>query len=112
MDAADASEAATCVLVLCTLPVATDASSLARALVSERLAACVNVLPPMGSIYRWQGNVEEATERQLLIKTTAARVSTLTARLTELHPYEVPEILVIDVAGGSERYLRWVVESA
>lgn len=100
------------VIVLCTFPAEGDAAALARTLVDERLAACVNVLPAMQSIYRWEGAVEEAAERQLVIKTTAARVEALQARLHALHPYDVPEFLVLPVTGGSEGYLRWLSSSA
>ena len=85
----------TIVIVLSTFPADEDAAPLARALVEERLAACVNILPPMPSIYRWEGSVEQATEHQLIVKTTAARVDALRARLVELHPYDVPEIIVL-----------------
>ena len=98
-------------LVLTTIPLDCDASALASSLVSDRLAACVNVLPVMQSIYRWKGTVEQASEHQLVIKTTASRVAELEARLKALHPYEVPEVLVLSVAGGSEAYLTWLRES-
>jgi periplasmic divalent cation tolerance protein len=100
------------VIVLTTFPADGDAAALARTLVDERLAACVNVLPPMQSIYRWEGQVEAATERQLVIKTTAARVEELKARLDSLHPYDVPEFLVLPVSGGSDGYLRWLSANA
>ncbi len=101
------------VLVLTTVPdrpADGDAAHemLARVLVEERLAACVNVLPPMQSVYRWKGAVERETERQLVIKTTADRVPALQARLAQLHPYELPEFLVVSIAGGSEAYLDWL----
>jgi periplasmic divalent cation tolerance protein len=100
------------VLVLTTFPLDPDeANAFARTLVEERLAACVNVHSPVISIYRWEGAIEEAVERQLTIKTTAARVEELKARIKELHPYDVPEILVVPVAGGGEEYLRWVMDS-
>ena len=99
------------VIVLSTFPADQDPAALARTLIEERLAACVNVLPPMQSMYRWQGRIEQATEHQLVIKTTAERVEALKARLTELHPYDVPEILVLPAAGGSDAYLAWVAES-
>jgi periplasmic divalent cation tolerance protein len=102
----------TVVIVLTTLPADAEVSSFARMLVDERLAACVNVLAPLQSVYRWEGKVEEASERQLVIKTTAARVEELKARFSTLHPYEVPEMLVLPVAGGGQRYLDWVAESA
>ena len=99
------------VLVLTTLPAEGDPEALARKLVDERLAACVNILPPMRSIYTWQGATEHATEQQLLIKTATHRVRDLETRLKELHPYDVPEFLVISVLDGSSDYLSWVAES-
>ena len=96
------------VIVLTTLGAADDATELARTLVNERLAACVNVLPVMTSTYRWQGKVEQAQERQVVIKTSAGRLSDLELRLQALHPYDVPEFLVIRVEGGSTEYLEWV----
>ena len=98
-------------IVLTTFPADGDATALARALVGERLAACVNILPPMQSIYRWQGAVDAADERQLIVKTSAARVEAVKARIAELHPYDEPEILVVPVTGGSVSYLRWLAES-
>jgi periplasmic divalent cation tolerance protein len=99
------------VLVLTTFPADGDAEALARTLVTERLAACVNVLPPMRSIYRWKGALEDASERQLVIKTTAARVPELQLRLKTLHPYEVPEFLVLPITEGSPDYLSWLTDS-
>ena len=97
-------------IVLTTLGADADAGAIARALVEERLAACVNVLPPMMSTYRWKGVVEQEREQQLVIKTSGACVSALQARLAELHPYELPEFVVLD-ATGSAVYLRWVDEN-
>ena len=97
-------------LVLTTLDLDTDAAPLAQALVEERLAACVKVLPPMLSIYRWKGAVEQAREQQLIIKTSADRLDALKARLAELHPYEVPEVVVID-ADGAASYEAWLAEA-
>ena len=99
------------VLVLTTFPADGDAEALARTLVTERLAACVNVLPPMLSIYMWKGAVEGASERQLVIKTTAAKIAELQARLKGLHPYEVPEFLVLPIVDGSHDYLSWVTDN-
>jgi periplasmic divalent cation tolerance protein len=99
------------VVVLSTWPADRDVAPFARALVDERLAACVSVLAPMVSTYRWQGAIEESTERQLIIKTTAAQVDALMARVQALHPYEVPELLVMPIEAGSEMYLRWIEES-
>ena len=97
-------------LVLTTFGVG-QAVAVARVLVDERLAACVNVLPAMTSIYRWQGKVEQDREQQIVIKTATDRVAALQARLRDLHPYELPEFLVLD-ATGSDAYLAWVEESA
>jgi len=99
------------VLVLTTLPADADAAVFARTLVSERLAACVNLLAPMESVYRWEGDVQRDAERQLIMKTTRARVDALWQRVRELHPYEVPEFLVLPIADGSDAYLRWLGES-
>jgi periplasmic divalent cation tolerance protein len=98
------------VLVLTTAPDDERAEGWARALVAERLAACVNVHGPMASVYRWKGAIERDTERQLVIKTTRDRISELQARLLELHSYELPEFLVVGIETGSEPYLRWVRE--
>lgn len=96
------------VIVLTTLPLDSDPDELAATLLERRLVACVNVLPPMRSVYRWQGQIETAEERQVLMKTERARVADLEAALTDWHPYEVPEILVVPVAGGSAAYLAWL----
>jgi periplasmic divalent cation tolerance protein len=100
------------VVILTTMPDNGRTDELARALVDERLAACVNVHAPMMSTYRWQNAIERDSERQLFIKTTRDRVATIEARLRQLHPYELPEFLVLPVESGSEAYLRWVHESA
>ena len=99
------------VLVLTTIAADADGPALARTLVEEHLAACVNVLPVMTSLYRWKGQVEQDREQQLVIKTTTARVDALEARLRQLHTYELPEFLVIAADGGSAAYLAWVDES-
>jgi periplasmic divalent cation tolerance protein len=99
------------VIVLTTLGAQTDAAAFARVLVGERLAACVNILPVMTSVYRWKGTIEEDREQQLVIKTTSDRVEALEARFHELHPYDVPEFLVIAVTGGSPAYLAWLGDS-
>lgn len=99
------------VLVLTTISANADAPALAHTLVEERLAACVNILPPMTSVYRWKGNVEQDREQQIVIKTGAARVSALERRLREMHPYELPEFLVLPAGGGSAAYLAWIGES-
>jgi periplasmic divalent cation tolerance protein len=99
------------VLVLTTLGADADAAALARTLVEERLAACVNVLPPMTSIYRWKGSVDQEQEQQLLIKTAPDGVEALAARLRQLHPYELPEFIVLE-GTASTAYAAWVSESA
>jgi periplasmic divalent cation tolerance protein len=99
------------VLVLTTFGASTDVAPIARTLVQERLAACVNILPVMTSIYRWKGSLEEDREQQVLIKTTNDRVQALEGRLRQLHPYDVPEFIVVPACGGSAAYLGWVVES-
>ena len=99
------------VLVLTTVADDGSAESLARTLVEEKLAACVNVLPPMTSIYRWKGAVERETERQVVMKTTRAFVPALERRVKQLHSYDLPEFIVIDAAGGSNAYLAWVSSS-
>jgi periplasmic divalent cation tolerance protein len=98
-------------IVLTTLGADADAAALGRTLVDERLAACVNVLPVMTSIYRWHGQVEQEREQQLVIKTAGDRLPALEARLRELHPYELPEFVVLTAAGGSDAYLAWVRDS-
>jgi periplasmic divalent cation tolerance protein len=100
-----------CVLVMTTLPADADASVFAHTLVETRLAACVNLLPAMESVYRWEGAVEAERERQLIIKTTRGCTAALWERLRELHPYDVPEFLVLPVVDGNDAYLRWVGES-
>lgn len=96
------------ILVLTMVPSDALGEEIATALVSERLAACVNISAPMTSIYRWKGNVERDTERQLVIKTTVDQVKVLQQRIKELHSYELPEFIVIELSGGSEAYLHWV----
>jgi periplasmic divalent cation tolerance protein len=95
------------VIILTTLGSGTDASAFARVLVADRLAACVNVLPPMTSLYRWKGAIEEDTEQQLVIKTTAERVAAIEARFRDVHPYELPEFIVLS-AEASSAYQQWV----
>ncbi len=98
-------------LVLTTLPDADSASKLARELVEARLAACVNVLPACRSYYRWQDDIQEDGEVPLFIKTTTELYPALETYLRQHHPYELPEILALDVAAGLPDYLRWVAQS-
>ena len=99
------------VIALTTWPAGQDVDGFATTLVSEGLAACVNVLPAMRSIYRWKDAVERTEEHQLLLKTTAGRIADLERRVRELHPYDVPEFLVLPIVAGSEAYLNWVGDS-
>jgi periplasmic divalent cation tolerance protein len=97
------------IVVLCTFPDVEQARAIAAELVERRLAACVNLLPGVESIYRWEGKVERAGEVLAVIKTT--RYPELEAAVKELHPYEVPEILALPVAAGLAGYLEWLGES-
>ena len=99
------------VIVLTTLPSDFESRDFGRALVEERLAACVNLLPAMDSVYRWEGQIEHDTERQVIIKTSRERVVALWERIRALHPYETPEFVVITIQDGSDAYLRWIGES-
>lgn len=96
------------VVVLSTCPDRDRALAIARALVDEGLAACVNVLDGVRSIYRWQGAVHDDAEVLCVAKTTAARFEALRARLVELHPYEVPEVIALPVSAGHAPYLAWL----
>jgi periplasmic divalent cation tolerance protein len=100
--------AADVVVVLVACPDEETAGSIARALVEERLAACVSATADVRSVYRWRGGVEEARERLLVVKARADRLEALAARVVELHPYEVPEILALPVARGLGPYLEWL----
>ena len=96
------------ILALTTCPDEASAQELAAALVQERLATCVNRIGGVRSTYFWDTRLQDEAEILLIMKTTAGKLSELQARLSELHPYELPELLAIDVAGGNERYLDWV----
>jgi periplasmic divalent cation tolerance protein len=95
-------------LVITNLPDRDSAGKLARALIEKRLAACVNILSPCRSVYRWQGRTEDAEEFPLLIKTTRERYPELEAAIRASHPYELPEIIAVPLAGGLPAYLEWV----
>lgn len=97
-------------LLFCSCPDPVCAQRLAQTLVEERLVACASLLPGVRSVYRWQGRVEHADEVLLLAKTSADRVPAATARIRALHPYELPEILAVEAAGGLPAYLAWVAE--
>jgi periplasmic divalent cation tolerance protein len=99
------------VVVLSTVGKAEDAARIARALVERRLAACVNIVPGVRSVYRWQGRVEEDEERLLVIKTRRDRFDALREALVALHPYELPEAIVLPIEAGHAPYLAWLDES-
>jgi len=96
------------VIVHCSCPDAERARTIARTLVEERLAACVQVVPGIHSVYRWEEAIREDNEALLLVKTTQARVQPLMARIAELHPYQVPEILALDADAAARPYLEWL----
>lgn len=98
-------------VVLVTAPSFDVALEIIRAVVIERLAACGTILPGATSVYTWHGTVEEAQEVQIILKTTTENVTKLIARVTELHPYEVPEVVCLDVAAGLPAYLAWIDSS-
>ena len=99
------------ILVLSTFPDADSARRAAETLVEERLAACVSILPQIESIYRWKGAIEKSSEVLALIKTNSWKYQPLEARIRQLHPYEVPEIISLRIDSGSVDYLRWIDES-
>ena len=98
-------------LVLTTTASLEEAKKVARALVESRLAACVNILPKIESMYRWEGKVEEAQEYLLLIKTTAGAFPAVREKIQQLHSYDVPECIAISVEEGSPSYLKWIEDS-
>lgn len=98
-------------LVLTTAGSEMEAQKIAQALVDRRLAACVNIVPRIQSIYRWQGNVEQTVEYLLLIKTVQAREEQVSAAIRELHSYELPEFITVSIEGGSAEYLKWLSDS-
>lgn len=98
-------------LVLCTCPDEDTAERLAHSLVEDRLAACVNLIPGLVSVYQWQGRIERSREVQLLAKTSSARFQALAARLREMHPFELPEIVAVPITAGEPEYLEWLRRS-
>lgn len=95
-------------LILCTCPDADSATTISRTLVEERLAACVNRIPGLTSVYRWQGQIREEGETLLLIKTVREHLEALRARLVELHPYELPEVIALEISDADASYLDWL----
>jgi periplasmic divalent cation tolerance protein len=98
-------------LVLTTTGSQAEAEKIAHTLVDRELAACVNIVPKIQSVYRWEGKVESAEEYLLLIKTRQGRETEVCAAIRELHSYELPECIVISIEGGSKEYLQWIGES-
>jgi periplasmic divalent cation tolerance protein len=100
-----------CCQVTTTLPDQAAAERLAATLVDERLAACAQVSGPISSTYRWEGTIERATECYCHLKTTNVRLAALRARIQQLHPYELPEIIAVPIIDGDAGYLRWIEEA-
>lgn len=98
-------------VVFCTCPDQASAERIAATVVEERLAACVNILPGLTSIYRWRGQLQRDAELLLLVKTQGAAYPPLEARIRELHPYDVPEVIALPVRAGSSAYLDWIATS-
>lgn len=98
-------------VVLCTCPTLHDADAIATALLEERLAACVNRVPGLASMYRWEGKIQKDDEVLLIIKTPVASYDRLEATIRSLHPHDVPEIIGLPIVVGSKSYLEWVTES-
>jgi periplasmic divalent cation tolerance protein len=96
------------IVVFSTFPSAEKAAEVARTLVSEQLAACANLVGPVRSIYRWKGEISDDSEVLAIVKTTRERLEAMTARLVELHPYELAEVIALPVEGGHAPYLAWV----
>jgi periplasmic divalent cation tolerance protein len=98
-------------LVLSTSGSEAEAQKIAQELVQRRLAACVNIVPRIQSVYRWEGEVETAEDFLLIIKTTKARSAEVQAAIRELHSYDLPECIVVSIETGSEKYLKWIEDS-
>lgn len=98
-------------LVLCTCPDKETAHFIAEQLVDGKLAACVNILPGITSVYRWMGNIEESQEHLLIIKTMSDVFDSLVDTINELHPYELPEVIGVPIESGSVDYLNWISDS-
>lgn len=98
------------IVILCTVPTQNIATSIARALVEKKIAACCNILPSITSVYEWQGKVETDDELLLIIKSTEENYKLIESEIIALHPYEVPEIIVLEISKGSQKYLSWITE--
>ncbi|MDD2761729.1 MAG: divalent-cation tolerance protein CutA [Methylomonas sp.] len=95
-------------IIFCTCPDSKSAEKIARQLLTGKLAACVNILPAVRSIYEWRGRIESAEEHLLLIKSPKARYAEIEAAIKAVHPYELPEIIAVPIDGGSAEYLQWI----
>ena len=98
-------------MVICTFPNMEKARQIGTALVQMQLVACVNLIPGIQSIYRWEGKVEEQEEVMAFFKTSAAKYQEVEQKVIEMHPYELPELVVVELAGGLPAYLHWVLSS-
>jgi len=98
-------------ILMTTFPDLEQAKQVAKTIVTNKLAACINILPKMTSIYQWQGNLEEGEELMLVIKTEVDCIDKLQKTILEMHPYELPEIVVVPIVGGHTPYLDWIGES-
>ena len=98
-------------LVLCTCPDKDSAHLIAEQLVDQKLAACVNILPGVTSVYRWMGNIEESQEQLLIIKTVSDLIENVVNAVNDLHPYELPEVIGVPLDSGSMDYLNWISEN-
>ncbi len=98
-------------VTLCTCPTMVIAQNIAEQLVTEKLAACVNILPNISSVYRWQGNIVSDTEIQLFIKSKIECFDLLNDRIKQLHPYDTPEVIALNIQQGDHQYLNWINES-
>lgn len=103
-----ANQSVAAILIATKLPDLPAAEQLARRLIAQQLAACVNIMPPCTSVYRWQGGLEMATEVPLQIKSTLARYAAIEAVIRQLHPYELPEISYVHLDGGEAAYIQWI----
>lgn len=99
------------VLVLTTAGTQAEAQTIAKQLVESRLAACINLIPRIQSVYRWKGKLESTEEYLLIIKTSKARATSVEAAIKEIHSYDLPECIVVPLENGSEEYLKWIEES-
>ncbi|MEY4209813.1 MAG: hypothetical protein RLZ92_191 [Pseudomonadota bacterium] len=95
-------------LILCTCPDQKSAETIANQLVSQRLVACVNIMPGLTSIYQWQGEIETAQEHLLIIKSQQQQFTAIETAIKAIHPYQVPEIIAVAIEQGSAEYLNWI----